>query len=267
MKQYLDLVKDVLDNGIDQSDRTGVGTRNIFGAQLRFDLTGGFPLVTTKKTHFHSIKHELLWFLSGSTHNNDLDRHGVTIWREWAREDGTLGPTYGEQWRRFNDSPFVVGMGIDQIAKLIEGITTQPESRRHIVTAWDPSTVDACVLPPCHILFQMFVINGHLSCSVYQRSADLFLGVPFNIASYALLTHLVAQQCGLEVGDLVWSAGCVHLYHNHLEQAKLQLTREPRTLSLLDIGDKPKDIFSYESGSIQLIGYNPHPAIKAEVAV
>lgn len=267
MKQYLDLMKNVLDNGIDQSDRTGVGTRNIFGAQLRFDLTKGFPLVTTKNTHFHSIKHELLWFLSGSTNVKDLHKYNVHIWDEWADSDGELGRIYSKQWRDFTGNVFG---NIDQISLIISRLINCPTSRRNMVTAWNPAEIHLQNLPACHVMFQMFVLNGRLSCSVYQRSADLFLGVPFNIASYALLTHLVAQQCGLEVGDLVWSAGCVHLYQNHLEQAKLQLTREPRTLPLLYLPEdecRPSDIFSYTGDMIGLDGYNPYPAIKGEVAV
>lgn len=265
MKNYLELLQNVLSNGIDLADRTGTGTLNLFGAQLRFDLGAGFPLVTTKQVHFHSIKEELLWFLSGSTNIDPLCKTGVKIWNEWAAIDGDLGKIYGYQWRNFGGSD-IVG-GVDQIVQLIANIKTDPHSRRHIVTAWNPQDLEECALPPCHIMFQMFVMNGKLSCHVYQRSADMFLGVPFNIASYALLTHLIAAQCDLGVGDLIWSAGSVHLYKNHINEARMQLSRDPRSLPLLFINYRPDSIFHYEGRHIQLADYNPHPKIAAPVSV
>src|SRR5687767_15375014 len=243
MKQYLDLMKDILEKGARKSDRTGTGTLSVFGRQLRFDLSEGFPVTTTKKLHLRSIIYELLWFLQGDTNIKYLKDNGVTIWDEWADENGELGPVYGHQWRSW---PTPDGRSIDQISQVIDQIKSKPDSRRHIVTAWNPSEVDKMALPPCHALFQFYVADGKLSCQLYQRSADYFLGVPFNIASYALLTHMFAQQCDLEPGDFVWTGGDVHLYSNHLDQMQLQLTREPFELPKLHIKRKPADIFSYQ---------------------
>ena len=264
MKAYLQLLSDILETGIDRPDRTGTGTRSLFGYQLRFDLAQGFPLLTTKKLHTKSIIYELLWFLRGDTNVRWLQERGVRIWDAWADENGDLGPVYGSQWRSWPDGK---GGSIDQIEKLIQSIRTKPDSRRHIVTAWNPAEVDEMALPPCHCLFQFYVASGKLSCQLYQRSADIFLGVPFNIASYALFTHMVAQVTGLEVGDFVHSFGDVHLYHNHFEQAREQLRREPRPLPRLAINPERHDIFAFAFEDFAFTGYDPHPSIKAEVAV
>jgi thymidylate synthase len=264
MKQYLDLLSDILEHGTRKSDRTGTGTLSVFGRQLRFSLAEGFPLVTTKKLHIRSIIYELLWFLRGDTNIKYLNDHGVTIWDEWADEQGNLGPVYGSQWRSW---PAPDGRHIDQIAQVLHQIKTKPDSRRHIVTAWNPAEVDKMALPPCHALFQFYVADGMLSCQLYQRSADYFLGVPFNIASYALLTHMVAQQCDLEPGDFVWTGGDVHLYTNHIEQARLQLTRAPYPLPKLNMRRKPASLFEYEFDDFEIMNYQAHPPIKAPIAV
>jgi thymidylate synthase len=264
MKNYLDLMQDILDNGADKSDRTGTGTKSIFGAQLRFDLSKGFPLVTTKKCHLRSIIHELLWFLMGDTNIKYLKENKVTIWDEWADEKGELGPVYGHQWRSW---PKPDGQHVDQIAQVIEQIKNNPDSRRHIVSAWNVADVSKMALPPCHLLFQFYVADGKLSCQLYQRSCDYFLGVPFNFASYALLTHMVAQQCDLNVGDFVWTGGDVHLYNNHFEQAKLQLSRQPFALPKLEIKRKPDSIFEYTFEDFEVLDYECHPGIKAPIAV
>lgn len=264
MRQYLDLMKDILENGAAKTDRTGTGTRSVFGRQLRFDLATGFPLITTKKLHLRSIIYELLWFLKGETNIKYLKDNGVTIWDEWADENGDLGPVYGSQWRSW---PAPEGKKIDQIAKVIDQIKTKPDSRRHIVSAWNPAEVDQMALPPCHALFQFYVAEGKLSCQLYQRSADYFLGVPFNIASYALLTEMVAQQCDLLPGEFVWTGGDVHLYSNHFDQAKLQLSREPFALPKLEIKRKPDSVFEYEFEDFEIIDYQSHPSIKAPIAV
>lgn len=264
MKQYLDLLQRILDEGAVKGDRTGTGTRSVFGHQMRFDLAQGFPVLTTKKLHLRSIIIELLWFLSGDTNIRYLKENGVSIWDEWADENGDLGPVYGFQWRSW---PGPDGQSVDQISKLIEQIRRNPDSRRLMVVAYNPAYVDQMALPPCHSLFQFYVADGKLSCQLYQRSADTFLGVPFNIASYALLTHMVAQQCDLEVGDFVWTGGDTHLYSNHIEQAKLQLTRTPFALPKLKIKRKPADIFGYEFEDFEILDYEAHPHIKAPVAV
>lgn len=264
MRNYLDLMAEILVSGARKTDRTGTGTLSLFGRQLRFDLRDGFPLVTTKKLHLRSIIHELLWFLSGDTNIRYLRENGVTIWDEWADANGDLGPVYGHQWRSW---PAPDGRHIDQISQVLQQIKSKPDSRRHIVSAWNPAEVDKMALPPCHALFQFYVADGRLSCQLYQRSADYFLGVPFNIASYALLTHMVAQQCDLEVGDFVWTGGDIHLYSNHLEQARLQLSREPLPLPKLVIQRRPPDIFSYRFEDFVIEGYQSHPAIKAPIAV
>jgi len=264
MKQYLDLMQHVLEHGNEKSDRTGTGTRSVFGYQMRFALADGFPMITTKKLHLKSIVHELLWFLSGDTNIKYLKDNGVSIWNEWADENGDLGPVYGYQWRSW---PTENGGKIDQIAKLIEMIKSNPDSRRLMVSAWNPAQVDQMALPPCHSLFQFYVANGKLSCQLYQRSADIFLGVPFNIASYALLTLMVAQVCGLEPGDFVHTLGDAHLYSNHLDQAREQLARTPRSLPRLKINPDVHDIFSFHFEDFTLEGYDPHPHIKAKVAV
>lgn len=264
MRQYLDLMKDILENGSVKTDRTGTGTKSVFGRQLRFDLAKGFPLVTTKKLHLRSIIHELLWFLKGETNIKYLKENGVTIWDEWADENGDLGPVYGSQWRSW---PAPNGQKIDQIANVIHQIKTKPDSRRHIVSAWNPAEVDNMALPPCHALFQFYVADGKLSCQLYQRSADYFLGVPFNIASYALLLEMVAQQCDLIPGEFVWTGGDVHLYSNHFEQAKLQLAREPFPLPQLVIKRKPASIFDYVFEDFEIVNYQSHPGIKAPIAV
>jgi len=264
MRQYLDLMQDILDNGSVKTDRTGTGTKSVFGRQLRFDLSKGFPLVTTKKLHLRSIIYELLWFLKGETNIRYLKENGVTIWDEWADENGDLGPVYGSQWRSW---PAPNGKKIDQIEKVIHQIKTKPDSRRHIVSAWNPAEVDNMALPPCHALFQFYVADSKLSCQLYQRSADYFLGVPFNIASYALLLEMVAQQCELIPGEFVWTGGDVHLYSNHFEQASLQLSREPFPLPKLVIKRKPASMFEYEFEDFEIVNYQSHPGIKAPIAV
>ncbi|SEJ43877.1 thymidylate synthase [Deinococcus reticulitermitis] len=264
MRPYHDLLRLVLEEGTDKSDRTGTGTRSIFGHQIRFDLSEGFPLVTTKRVHLKSIIHELLWFLRGEGHTRYLREHGVTIWDEWADERGDLGPVYGVQWRSW---PTPDGGHIDQIAQVIAQIKTNPDSRRLIVSAWNVAEVDKMALPPCHLLFQFYVAQGRLSCQLYQRSADLFLGVPFNIASYALLTMMVAQVTGLEPGDFIWTGGDCHLYTNHFEQARRQLSRELRPLPRMHLNPAVTDLFAFRSEDFTLSGYDPHPAIKAPVSV
>ena len=264
MTPYLELMRDILETGTQKTDRTGTGTVSVFGRQMRFDLSKGFPLVTTKKLHLRSIIYELLWFLRGETNIKYLNDNGVSIWDEWADDKGELGPVYGSQWRSW---PAPDGRHIDQIANVIQQIKTKPDSRRHIVTAWNPAEVDNMALPPCHALFQFYVANDTLSCQLYQRSADFFLGVPFNIASYALLTHMVAQQCDLKAGDFVWTGGDVHLYSNHFDQARLQLTREPLPLPTLSIKRKPSTIFEYQFEDFEILNYQAHPSIKAPIAV
>ncbi len=264
MEQYHKLLKHILENGTRKDDRTGVGTISVFGYQMRFNLEGGFPLVTTKKLHLRSIIYELLWFLNGDTNIKFLNDHGVTIWDEWADEHGNLGPVYGYQWRSW---PGRNGEQIDQITKLIEQIRTKPDSRRHIVTAWNPADVDAMALPPCHAMFQFYVADGKLSCQLYQRSCDTFLGLPFNIASYALLVHMVAQQCDLAPGEFIWTGGDVHIYNNHLEQVRLQLSRQPYPLPKLEIRRKPASIFDYQFEDFEIQNYQSHPTIKAPIAV
>ncbi len=264
MQQYLDLMRHVLENGHDKSDRTGTGTRSVFGWQMRFDLSRGFPMATTKKLHLKSIIHELLWFLQGDTNIAYLKENGVRIWDEWADENGDLGPVYGKQWRRWETPD---GRVIDQIAQLVASLQNNPDSRRHIVSAWNPGDVDHMALPPCHCLFQFYVADGRLSCQLYQRSADIFLGVPFNIASYALLTLMLAQVCGYRPGEFVHTFGDAHLYANHFEQARLQLSREPRALPTLWINPEVQDIFAFRFADFRLDGYNPHPHIAAPVAV
>lgn len=264
MQQYLNLMRDILETGTRKGDRTGTGTLSVFGRQLHFDLESGFPLLTTKKLHIRSIIVELLWFLRGDTNIKYLHDHNVTIWDEWADENGDLGPVYGHQWRSW---PAPDGRHIDQISQVMEQIKRAPDSRRHIVTAWNPAEVDKMALPPCHAMFQFYVADGKLSCQLYQRSADYFLGVPFNIASYALLTHMVAQQCGLRPGTFVWTGGDVHLYTNHIEQARLQLSREPYQLPELFIKRKPASIFEYQFDDFEIRNYVSHPSIKAPIAV
>jgi len=264
MKQYLSLMQDILDTGAKKTDRTGTGTLSVFGRQLRFNLQDGFPLVTTKKLHLRSIIYELLWFLNGDTNIKYLNDNGVSIWDEWADEKGELGPVYGSQWRSW---PAPNGESIDQITKVLDQIKNKPDSRRHIVSAWNPAEVDKMALPPCHALFQFYVAEGKLSCQLYQRSADYFLGVPFNIASYALLTHMVAQQCDLAPGEFVWTGGDVHLYTNHLEQAKTQLSRDTFQLPQLNIGRKPNSLFEYRFEDFEIVNYQCHPGIKAPIAV
>ena len=264
MKQYLDLLQHVLDNGTDKSDRTGTGTRSVFGYQMRFNLADGFPVLTTKKLHLKSIIHELLWFLAGDTNIRYLKENGVRIWDEWADENGDLGRVYGAQWRSWRGAN---GETVDQIANVVRQIRQNPDSRRLIVSAWNPAEVDDMALPPCHALFQFYVANGKLSCQLYQRSADIFLGVPFNIASYALLTMMMAQVCGLQAGEFVHTLGDAHLYQNHLEQARLQLTREPRKLPTMRINPAVRDIFAFKFDDFTLSDYDPHPHIKAEVSV
>ena len=264
MRQYLELLARVMDEGVDRGDRTGTGTRGVFGHQMRFDLADGFPLLTTKKLHLKSIVHELIWFLKGDTNIKYLQENGVKIWDAWADENGNLGPVYGKQWRRWVGPD---GQVIDQISQVIEAIKTNPYSRRHIVSAWNPADVEDMALPPCHCLFQFFVADGQLSCQLYQRSADIFLGVPFNIASYALLTHMMAQVSGLEPGEFVHSFGDAHIYKNHLEQVKLQIMREPRPLPKLTLNPDIKSIFDFTGDDIKIAGYKPHPHIKGKVAV
>jgi thymidylate synthase len=264
MRAYLDLMQHVLDHGTTKSDRTGTGTTSVFGYQMRFDLSKGFPLVTTKKCHLKSIIHELLWFLQGSTNTKYLKENGVSIWDEWADENGNLGPVYGKQWRSWET---IDGRVIDQIKIAVEQLKTNPDSRRIIVSAWNVGELDKMALAPCHAFFQFYVADGKLSCQLYQRSADIFLGVPFNIASYALLTMMMAQVCGLKYGDFVHTFGDAHLYSNHMEQTALQLSREPRALPTMKINPEVKDIFGFKFEDFTLEGYDPHPAIKAPVAV
>jgi len=268
MKAYHDLMRHVLEKGAPKTDRTGTGTRSVFGWQMRFDLSEGFPLVTTKKLHTKSIIHELLWFLTGSSNVRPLQERGVTIWDEWAREDGDLGPVYGRQWRSWPaPSPDYPDAVIDQISQLMRDIKTTPDSRRLIVSAWNVAQIPQMALAPCHALFQFYVAEGRLSCQLYQRSADIFLGVPFNIASYALLTHMVAQQADLLPGDFIWTGGDCHLYSNHLDQAREQLSREPYPLPKLAIKRRPPSIFDYQFEDFEIVGYQSHPHIKAPVAV
>lgn len=264
MKQYHDLLQRILDEGAVKTDRTGTGTLSVFGHQMRFDLQDGFPLLTTKKLHLRSIIHELLWFLTGDTNIRYLKENGVSIWDEWADDKGDLGPVYGFQWRSW---PAADGASVDQISNVIAQIKKNPDSRRLMVVAYNPAYVDQMALPPCHSLFQFYVANGRLSCQLYQRSADTFLGVPFNIASYALLTQMVAQQCDLEPGEFIWTGGDTHLYSNHLEQARLQLTREFFTLPTLKIKRRPPSIFDYKYEDFEIVGYQAHPHIPAPVAV
>lgn len=264
MQPYLELMQQVLDHGVEKHDRTGVGTRAIFGHQMRFDLSQGFPLLTTKKLHLRSIIHELLWFLSGDTNIGYLKDNGVSIWDAWADDEGELGPVYGYQWRSW---PSPDGGHVDQISRVIEQIKANPDSRRLIVSAWNPALVDEMALPPCHALFQFFVADGRLSCQLYQRSGDIFLGVPFNIASYALLTHMVAQVCDLAPGEFIHTLGDAHLYSNHIEQARLQLTRTPRKKPTLRLNPEVKDIFAFRFEDIAIEHYDPHPHIRASVAV
>lgn len=264
MKQYLDLLNHILENGAEKTDRTGTGTLSVFGYQMRFDLSKGFPLVTTKKLHLRSIIHELLWFLSGDTNIKYLRDNKVTIWDEWADENGDLGPVYGKQWRHWERKD---GTEVDQIQNLIDGLKNNPDSRRHLVCAWNVGEVLDMALPPCHAMFQFYVANNKLSCQLYQRSTDTFLGLPFNIASYSLLVHMIAQQCGYEVGDFVWTGGDVHIYKNHIEQAKLQLTRDPFPLPELVINRKPESIFDYRFEDFEFKNYESHPTIKAPIAV
>lgn len=264
MKQYHDLLQRILDEGAVKTDRTGTGTLSVFGHQMRFDLQDGFPLLTTKKLHLRSIIHELLWFLTGDTNIRYLKENGVSIWDEWADENGDLGPVYGFQWRSW---PAADGTSVDQISNVIAQIKKNPDSRRLMVVAYNPAYVDQMALPPCHSLFQFYVANGRLSCQLYQRSADTFLGVPFNIASYALLTHMVAQQCDLEPGEFIWTGGDTHLYSNHLEQARLQLTRDFMALPTLQIKRRPPSIFDYKYEDFEIVGYQAHPHIPAPVAI
>lgn len=268
MQQYLDLLQKVMDEGSDRGDRTGTGTRSIFGHQMRFDLSKGFPVLTTKKLHLRSIIIELLWFLRGDTNIKWLQENGVKIWDEWADENGDLGPVYGYQWRSWPNPPNSgKGASTDQIVNLVEQLKINPNSRRHIVSAWNPALVDDMALPPCHCLFQFYVSNGKLSCQLYQRSADIFLGVPFNIASYAVFTMMLAQVVGLEPGDFVHTFGDAHIYHNHFDQAKLQLERSPKTLPTMKINPEVKDLFSFKYEDFTLEGYEPDSHIKASVAV
>ncbi len=264
MKQYHDLLKKVMSEGADKSDRTGTGTRSLFGHQMRFDLNEGFPCLTTKRLHLRSIIHELLWFLKGDTNIQYLRDNGVSIWDEWADENGDLGHVYGYQWRSW---PTPSGESIDQISALIEGLKNNPDSRRHIVSAWNVADIESMALPPCHTMFQFYVADGKLSCQLYQRSADLFLGVPFNIASYALLTMMVAQVCGLKAGEFVHTLGDVHIYSNHFDQVQEQLSREFRELPVMKINPSVKDIFEFTFEDFELMGYDPHPSIKAPIAV
>lgn len=264
MKQYLDLMQHVLDHGTQKHDRTGTGTISVFGYQMRFNLQEGFPMVTTKKLHLKSIIHELIWFLSGDTNIKYLKDNGVKIWDEWADADGNLGPVYGSQWRSW---PTPDGRKIDQISQIINSIKNNPDSRRIIVSAWNVADIEEMALPPCHAFFQFYVADGKLSCQLYQRSADIFLGVPFNIASYALLTMMVAQVCGLQYGDFIHTLGDAHLYNNHIEQAKLQLSREPKKLPTMEINPEVKDLLDFKFEDFSLQGYEPHPHIKGAVAV
>lgn len=264
MKQYQDLIQHVFSHGLDKEDRTGTGTLSVFGYQMRFDLQAGFPLVTTKKVHLRSIIHELLWFLKGETNTKYLTDNKVTIWDEWADENGNLGRVYGAQWRHWQKPG---GGEVDQIRNLVTELKRNPDSRRHLVVAFNPGEIEQMKLPPCHAFFQFYVAKGRLSCQLYQRSADIFLGVPFNIASYALLTQMLAQVCGYEMGEFIHTLGDAHLYRNHLDQARLQLTREPRPLPKMRMNPDIKDLFAFEYDDFELVDYDPHPAIKAEVAV
>ena len=264
MRQYLDLMQHVLEHGHEKTDRTGTGTRSVFGWQMRFNLADGFPMVTTKKLHTRSIIHELLWFLQGDTNIRYLKDNNVSIWDEWADENGDLGPVYGKQWRRWETAD---GRTVDQISQLIEGLKKNPDSRRHLVSAWNPGEIDRMALPPCHALFQFYVAGGRLSCQLYQRSADIFLGVPFNIASYALLTQMIAQVCGYIPGDFVHTLGDAHIYSNHLDQVHLQLSREPRPLPRLVMNPEIKDLFAFRFEDFSIEGYDPHPHIAGKVAV
>ncbi len=264
MRQYLSYLQNVLDEGVDKTDRTGTGTRSVFGSQMRFNLSEGFPVVTTKRLHLRSIIHELLWFLSGDTNTRYLTANGVTIWDEWADKDGELGPVYGKQWRRWEGAD---GRVTDQIQNAVDMIRTSPDSRRIVVSAWKVDEIPGMALPPCHLLFQFYVANGRLSCQLYQRSVDSFLGLPFNVASYALLTHMMAQQCDLEPGDFVWTGGDCHIYSNHLEQVNLQLTRDPKKLPTLVLHRRPSSIFDYSYEDFELVGYEHHPKIAGKVAV
>lgn len=264
MRTYLHLLEHILQYGTEKTDRTGTGTLSVFGYQMRFDLRQGFPLITTKKLHMRSIVHELLWFLKGDTNIAYLQEHGVSIWNEWADSNGDLGPVYGKQWRSW---PTADGRTIDQLSMIVEQIKNNPDSRRIIVSAWNVGELEQMALMPCHALFQFYVANNTLSCQLYQRSADVFLGVPFNIASYALLTHMVAQQCNLAVGDFIWTGGDCHLYLNHLEQARTQLAREPLPLPTLNIKRKPASLFDYTYDDFEFINYQAHPAIKAPIAI
>ena len=264
MKAYLDLLQKIMEEGVSKDDRTGTGTLSLFGHQMRFNLQAGFPLLTTKKVHLKSIIYELLWFLQGSTNVHELQKNGVSIWNEWADERGELGPVYGSQWRSWHKAD---GGSVDQISTLIDQIKRNPDSRRLIVSAWNVGEIDQMALPPCHVLFQFYISQGKLSCQLYQRSADIFLGVPFNIASYALLTLMVAQVCALQPGDFVHTFGDVHLYKNHLDQARLQLSREPYSLPVMQINPQVKSIFDFKYEDFMLTGYDPHPGIKAPIAV
>jgi thymidylate synthase len=264
MKQYISLLKYIMDNGVTKDDRTGTGTKSVFGYQMRFDLSEGFPLLTTKKVHLRSIIHELLWFIKGDTNIAYLQENGVTIWDEWADENGDLGPVYGHQWRSWAAPD---GKSIDQLSEVIESIKNNPDSRRHIISAWNPGEIGKMALPPCHALFQFYVADGKLSCQLYQRSADVFLGVPFNIASYALLTLMIAQVCGLQPGEFVHTLGDAHIYSNHFEQVQLQISREPRKLPVMKLDKSIKDIFDFRYEHFTLEGYDPHPGIKAPIAV
>ncbi|MEM9492816.1 MAG: thymidylate synthase [Myxococcota bacterium] len=264
MQEYLNMMRHVRESGAEKGDRTGTGTLSVFGYQMRFDLAKGFPMVTTKKLHTRSIIHELLWFLSGDANVRYLQENGVSIWDEWADENGELGPVYGVQWRSW---PTPDGQHIDQVGELVERIRSNPDSRRHLVSAWNVAEVDKMALPPCHCLFQFYVADGRLSCQLYQRSADIFLGVPFNIASYALLTHMIAQQTDLAVGEFVWTGGDCHLYLNHLEQADEQLTRDPLPLPTLAIRRRPESLFDYRFEDFEILNYESHPHIRAAVAV
>lgn len=264
MKQYLDLLSHVMKNGVEKSDRTGTGARSVFGYQMRFDLSDGFPVLTTKKLHLRSIIYELLWFLQGNTNTRYLNENGVKIWDDWANPDGELGKIYGYQWRSWTSNN---GKQIDQISKLIESIKKNPDSRRHIVSAWNVGDLDEMNLPPCHVMFQFYVANGKLSCQLYQRSADIFLGVPFNIASYALLLMMVAQVTGLGAGEFVHTLGDAHIYSNHIEQVKIQLERTPRKLPKMILNQEVRDIFGFKFEDFSLIDYDPHPHIKGDIAV
>jgi len=264
MKQYLDLLKYIKENGVLKEDRTGTGTKSVFGYQMRFDLSVGFPVLTTKKLHLRSIIYELLWFIKGDTNIKYLNDNNVTIWDEWADENGDLGPVYGHQWRSWQVSD---GRAIDQLSSVVDSLRKSPDSRRHIVSAWNVGEVEKMALPPCHALFQFYVANGKLSCQLYQRSADVFLGVPFNIASYALLTMMIAQVCGYEAGDFVHTFGDAHIYTNHFEQVDLQLTREPRNLPVMKLNPQIKSIFDFDYDDFELTGYDPYPVIKAPIAI